>query len=91
MSTLLVALPSPVYRAILQFAAPAIVRLMVERRVVLRHDEVGPPRGYLPEETQPKTTFELHMVERWLADIRSEAFTASAQGQHLIAEWERGR
>jgi hypothetical protein len=35
--------------------------------------------------------FEAWLVERWLKEIRSDEFAASAEGQYLIAEWERGR
>ena len=51
----------------------------------------APSGGYLPEDTQPESAFEQWLIERWLREVRSEAFTASVQGQRLITEWERGR
>lgn len=79
--SLLVAFPSPVYRAILQFVPPAVVRLMAERRVVLAPDDPAPP---------DTTEFEEWLLARWLRDIRSDEFRESAQREQLMAEWERG-
>jgi len=79
---LLVALPSPVYRAILGFVPPAVVRLLAERRVLLA--EGGDPDG-------PADAFEHWLVERTLKAARSEAFRETAEYEYLMAEWERGR
>ena len=35
--------------------------------------------------------FEAWLTERWLREMRSEAFQASAEFQYLYAEWERER
>lgn len=81
--TVLVALPSPVYRAILGHVPPAVVRLLVERRVLLAEGE-GDPDG-------PVDAFEHWLVERTLRAARSEAFRETAEYEYLMAEWERGR
>lgn len=38
-----------------------------------------------------KSDFEAWIVERWLKEIRSDAFRESAQCERLMGEWERGR
>jgi hypothetical protein len=45
----------------------------------------------LPPPPVPDDAFEQWLVERWLSEIRSEAFRSSAQFERLLAEWERGR
>ncbi len=93
----LVALPSPVYRAILGFVPLAVLRLMAERRVVLVRDEPKeePPASFeqwvLNLEDLASYSFEGWLLARWLRDIRSDEFRGSVQGQRLMAEWERGR
>jgi hypothetical protein len=37
----------------------------------------------------PDDPFEAWLIERWLREIRSEAFRSSAQFERLMAEWER--
>jgi hypothetical protein len=62
--------------------APPAVRRLLDNGIVL----AVPP----PATTCLASAFEEWLIARWLHDIRSSAFTASAQGQYLIAEWERG-
>ena len=84
--SVLVALPSPVYRAILGFVPPAVVRLMAERRVMLMPDGPEPSDS----SCEATTEFEKWLLARWLRDIRSDEFRESVQGQRLMAKWERG-
>lgn len=42
-------------------------------------------------ELELEDAFEAWLIERWLREIRSEAFRESAQAEYLRAEWERGR
>lgn len=40
--------------------------------------------------SEPADAFEAWLIERWLREVRSEAFQASAEFEYLRAEWERG-
>lgn len=42
------------------------------------------------ENSMAPTDFELWLIERWLKEIRSEAFRESADYEYLRAQWERG-
>lgn len=44
-----------------------------------------------PDPQQPADPFEAWLIERWLCEVRSEAFQSSAEGQYLMAEWERSK
>ncbi len=84
LNRVLVGFTTPVYLSILEFAQPAVVRLMVERRVVLHRQDA-------PEPEPPDTTeFEEWLLARWLRDVRSDEFRDSVQYERLMAEWERG-
>jgi hypothetical protein len=100
----LAAYPLPLVEAMLAFAGPGIRRALLEGQVlageVPENKLSGTPAspGSWAAEGQPpggckapNSAFEEWLIERWLREIRSDEFTGSAQGQYLIAEWERGR
>ena len=60
----------------LRVAGPVVRGLVLDRGVVLA---VNDPRG----------TFEGWLVEKWLREIRSEAFRETAEYEGLRAQWER--
>jgi hypothetical protein len=43
-----------------------------------------------PDPRQPDDPFEAWVIERWLKEIRSEAFRDSADYEYLRVRWERG-
>lgn len=40
---------------------------------------------------EPQDAFEQWLIEKWLRQVRSGAFQASAEAEYLRAEWERSR
>ncbi len=73
----LAAYPLPLVEAMLTFAGPGIRKALLDGQVIAA--------------AAPDDAFEAWLMERWLKEIRSPEFTAGAEGQYLIAEWERGR
>ncbi len=96
LNRVLVGFTTPVYRTILEFVPPAVVRFMVERGVVLvRGEPEEPPPSFeewvLDLEAIRAYSFEGWLLARWLRDIRSDEFRDSVLYERLMAEWERGR
>ena len=82
MADILVGYPPEAIEA-LRVAGPIVRGLILDNGVMLAPG--GPP-----EPPAPDIAFEQWLIERWLRDIRSEAFRQSADFQYLQGEWERG-
>ncbi len=65
-----------VVEAVRETAPPAVRRLLDNGMVLAIEDRRG--------------TFEAWLVEKWLVEIRSEAFRNTAEYEYLRAAWERG-
>ncbi len=66
-----------VVEAIRETAPPAVRRLL----------DAGVVLGAAQRE--PEIVFEDWLVEKWLAEIRSDAFRETAEFEYLRAQWER--
>ena len=44
-----------------------------------------------PRQREPEVSMEDWLVERWLREVRSDAFRKTAEYEYLRAEWERMR
>lgn len=83
MADILVGYPPEAIEA-LRVAGPIVRGIILDNGVMLG---IGAPEPA----PAPDSAFEQWLIERWLRDIRSEAFRQSADFQYLQGEWERGR
>ncbi len=58
--------------------APAAVQRLLDNGLVMAQGEAAPARS-----------FEAWVIEKWLAELRSEGFRDTAHYEYLRAEWER--
>ena len=70
-----------VVQTIMETAPPAVRRLIDNGVVLLEIRDVS--------DVNSEESFEAWIVAKWMREIRSEAFRATAEYEYLRAEWER--
>lgn len=65
----------------------AVILAFGSARAILRARE----RAKAPARGSDAELFERWLIERWLREIRSDAFHQSADYHYLVAEWERSQ